>query len=165
MTWKRTDRDSARGGAGRRHRWTWTTRLAIGASILAAVVGVVPFVVAQWHPRRGAVAEAARNLRILSALQARYFADHGRYAPDPDGLAQYKAGATEIQAALPDYRPGPPEKLLFEYEITSYDKGARFIAVARGRQGTAAAGKRLSIDQATRYPGGAAATAGRAARE
>ncbi len=163
MSRRQVETAGARVGTGRPPRWKLTTRLAIGAGILAAAVGVVAFAVAQRHPR-GAAAEAARNLRMLSVLQARYFADHGRYAPDPDGLAQYKPGATDIQAALPDYRPGPPEKLLFEYEITSYDKGARFIAAARGRKGTAAAGKRLSIDQATRYPEGAAATAGRAIR-
>ncbi len=163
MSRRQVETAGARVGTGRRPRWKWTTRLAAGAGILAAAVGVVAFAVAQRHPR-GAAAEAARNLRMLSALQARFFAANGRYAPDPDGVAQYRAGATDIQAALPDYRPGPPEKLLFDYEITSFDRGARFIAVARGKPGTAAAGKRLSIDQATRYTDKAAATTGQANR-
>ncbi len=138
----------------------WAARPAILLSILAAAAVLVPSFVVPRHPRPGPAAEATRNLRMLKLLQERYFAENGRYAPDPDATAHYMVGATDIQAALPDYRPGPPARLLFDYEITSFEKGVKFTAVATGRAGTAAAGKKLSIDQSSRDPEEAASAEG-----
>jgi len=127
-------------------------RLLIPAVVLVTVAVLAPSLIGQRHPRPSPAAEAVRNLRVLKLLEERYFAEHGRYAPDPDGTARFDMGAAGIQAALPDFRPGPPERLLFVYSITSFDKGAKFAAEARGRTGTAAAGKRFSINQDSRDP-------------
>lgn len=137
---------------GNRPMRRWAVALGTAAVVLSAVAVLAPSFIGRKPPRSSPAAEAIWNLRILRLLEERHFAERGRYAPEPDATTRCTAGANDIQAALPDFRPGPPDRLLFDYSVASYDNGAKFAADATGRAGTAAAGKRFSIDQDSREP-------------
>jgi hypothetical protein len=124
----------------------------IVAVLLSVFVIIVPLFLNQRHPQPHPVEEAMRNLQILKLLENQYFAENGRYAPDPDGTSYYKVGNTDMQNALPDFRPGPPDKKSFEYKITSSDKGVKFTAYATGKAGTVVGGKSFSLNHNSRYP-------------
>jgi Tfp pilus assembly protein PilE len=96
------------------------------------------------HPK----AEAWKNLEVLRLLEEQYYAQKGRYAPEPDGTLFYKEGDTSIQSVFPYFKPGMPKGLNFEYELTASENGAIFIASATGKTGSKVAGERYSINQA-----------------
>lgn len=114
---------------------------------LLILVIIVPLLIGNRHPKPGPESEAWTNLNILRLLQEEYRAVRGRYAPDPDGTAYYRTGDTTVQKVFPDFRPGSPKTLNFDYVIISSGNGVRFIAVAAGKKGTVMSDKRFSIDQ------------------
>jgi hypothetical protein len=132
--------------------------------LLSGVVLAVPFFISARHPRPQPVEVAKRNLQLVKVLEEQYFAEYGRYAPDPDGSAFYSLGNTAMQNVLPDFRPGPPDTMSFDYSLTTFDKGVRFAAFATGKAGTVVAGRCFSLDQSSKYPEEIFATEGNRTR-
>jgi hypothetical protein len=84
-------------------------------------------------------------------LQEQFFAENGRYAPDPDATFPYKGtyGAADggIEDVFRSFKPGPVEGLQFEYELTSDSTGTVFNINAVGRSGTRVEGEFYFMDQ------------------
>lgn len=115
--------------------------------ILTAFVGI-PLFIGNKHPRPHPKSVAWNNLKILRSLEEEYYAQKGRYAPDPDGTVYYKEGNTGIQNVLPHFKPGSPKDLSFEYELTASANGIKFVAIATGKIGSKVAGEKYQINQA-----------------
>jgi prepilin-type N-terminal cleavage/methylation domain-containing protein len=100
------------------------------------------------------ITEADSNLEILRLLEEQYFAENGRYAPDPNGTAYYNSTATTIQDDMPGFRPGDVSSLKFDYEVessTTTDDGDTFVARARGKSNTAVDGLCFQLDNSNIY--------------
>lgn len=132
--------------------------------LLSVVVLAVPFFISERHPRPQPVEVAKRNLRLVKVLEEQYYAEYGRYAPDPDGSVFYSVGNTGMRNVLPDFRTGPPETMSFDYSLTTFDEGVRFTAFATGKAGTVVAGRCFSLDQTSKYPEEIFATEGNRTR-
>ncbi len=87
-------------------------------------------------------------MKILRYLEEEYYAQKGRYAPDPDGTVYYKEGDTSIQNVLPYFKPGTPKDLSFEYELTVSSNGAKFVAIATGKIGSKVSEEKYYINEA-----------------
>ena len=116
--------------------------------IVAGILVGIPLLIGDKHPRPHPKSAAWNNLKILRHLEEEYYAEKGRYAPDPDGTVYYKEGDTGIQNVLPHFKPGRPKDLSFEYELTSSAKGTKFVAIATGKTGSKAAGEKYYINEA-----------------
>ncbi|GAB4390294.1 MAG: hypothetical protein Kow0025_21340 [Thermodesulfovibrionales bacterium] len=117
--------------------------------ILGILAGIaVPAYIGQRT--RAMHSEAKANLEALRLLQEQYYAENGRYAPDPDARWQYKdtsAADSGIEDVLPGFRPGDKDNLKFDYYIESTASGTAFVANAVGKAGTQVEGAYLFIDQ------------------
>lgn len=112
--------------------------------ILAAIA--IPAYVGQQ--KKAARSEASTNLQNLRLLEEQYFAENGRYAPNPDGSATYTTTSTTLQTAFPRFLPGSASTLSYNYSVTSSGTGATFTATAAGKAGTRVAGDaNCTIDQ------------------
>ena len=120
--------------------------LLFGIFLLCGILIGVPFFIDSKHPRPRPSAEAWENLRTLSFLENEYYAQKGRYAPNPDGTVYYKEGNTSMQNVFPYLRPGTPKDLNFEYELTASEKGTKFLATATGKKGTKVEGETYTIN-------------------
>jgi hypothetical protein len=107
----------------------------------------IPLLIGNKHPRPHPKSAAWNNLKILRSLEEEYYALKGRYAPDPDGTVYYKEGNTGIQNLLPNFKPGRPNELSFEYELTSSAKGTKFVAIAMGKIGSKVAEEKYYINE------------------
>jgi hypothetical protein len=136
----------------------------VALAFLSVVVLAVPFFISERHPRPQTVEVAKRNLQLVKVLEEQYFAEYGRYAPDPDGSVFYSVGNTGMRNVLPDFRPGPPDRMSFDYSLTTFDQGVRFTAIATGKAGTVVAGRCFLLDQTSKYPEEIFATVGNRTR-
>jgi hypothetical protein len=116
--------------------------------ILTGIFVGIPLLIGNRHPRPHPKSVAWNNLKNLRYLEEEYYAQKGRYAPDPDGTVYYKEGDTSIQNVLPYFKPGTPKDLSFEYELTASANGATFVAIALGKTGSKVAGEKYYINQA-----------------
>jgi prepilin-type N-terminal cleavage/methylation domain-containing protein len=121
--------------------------------IVVAIIGLlaaiaIPAYVGQQ--KRAERTEAYSNLQTLRLLEEQYYAENGRYAPDPDATWTYKAtpGTADngIEDALPGFKPGPLENLKFNYSIQSSGTGTTFVATATGKANTRVTGDTFTID-------------------
>jgi prepilin-type N-terminal cleavage/methylation domain-containing protein len=115
---------------------------------ILAIIGIPGYIGQQ---KRAARTEAFTNLEALGLLQEQFFAENGRYAPDPDATFPYKGtyGAADggIEDVFRSFKPGPVEGLQFEYELTSDSTGTVFNINAVGRSGTRVEGEFYFMDQ------------------
>jgi len=92
--------------------------------------------------------EAIANLESLRLLEEQYFAENGCYYMTGGTCTDTTiSGADNIQAFLPGFRPGEPNRLNFTYQIQTTNSAASFVATATGKAGTAVDNTTLSIDQ------------------
>ena len=115
--------------------------------IFTGILVGIPLLIGNRHPHPHPKSAAWNNLKILRSLEEEYYALKGRYAPDPDGTVYYKEGNTGIQNVLPYFKPGRPNELSFEYELTSSAKGTKFVAIAKGKIGSKVAEEKYYINQ------------------
>ena len=108
--------------------------------IVVAIIGIlaaiaIPAYIGQQ--KAAARAESYSNLETLRILEEQYFADNGRYAPDPDASWTYKGthGTADngIEDVLRGFKPGDKDSLSFDYTLSSYGSGTGFRATAAGK--------------------------------
>ena len=114
--------------------------------IVVAIIGILSAVAIPAYigqQRKAARTEASTNLQNLLLLEEQFFAENGRYAPNPDATANYTEGSTTLQTLFPRFRPGNAVDLNYDYSVTSAGTGTAFTATA-----TAKAGRRVAGDAA-----------------
>lgn len=111
--------------------------------IVIAIIGIlaaiaVPAYIGQQ--RNATRTEAYSNLQNLRLLEEQYFAENGRYAPNPDNTWSYKGtyGTADsgIEDVLPGFKPGDAASLNFTYSLQSSVTGTAFRATATGKSTT-----------------------------
>ena len=122
--------------------------------IVIAIIGIlaaiaVPAYIGQQ--RNATRTEAYSNLDSLRLLEEQYFAENGRYAPNPDATWTYKGthGTADngIEDVLTGFRPGAPSSLNFTYSLQSSGTGTAFTATATGKSNTRVKNDIFTIDQ------------------
>lgn len=116
--------------------------------VLAAIA--IPAYIGQQ--KRAERSEASSNLESLRLLEEQFFAENGRYAPNPDGgPVEYKGTHGTADSGLEDvltgFRPGDAGKLSFTYTIVSSGGGTAFTATATGKAGKRVTGDVFTINQ------------------
>ncbi|MEJ2255051.1 MAG: prepilin-type N-terminal cleavage/methylation domain-containing protein [Nitrospirota bacterium] len=121
--------------------------LLVVIAIIAILAGIaVPMFLGQRT--KAAFSEARSNLENLRLLEEQYFAENGRYTPDPNGTAVYNTTSQTIPTYLPGFKPGDAAQLNFQYILTSSGtNGELFTAQAIGRSGTSVDGSVLTLNQ------------------
>lgn len=113
-----------------------------------AAVGVPAYIGQQ---KKAARTEAYSNLESLRLLEEQYFAENGRYAPNPDATWTYKGthGTADngIEDILLGFKPGDEASLNFSYSLQSSGTGTAFIATATGKTGTRVDGDIFTMNQ------------------
>ncbi len=109
--------------------------------ILAAVA--IPSFLGQR--KKAAFSEAKSNLQAIRLLEEQNFAENSVYEPDPAGIAFYTEANQGLQGFLPGFRPGLPQDLNYDYDVTTPDPNGppgepSFIAFARPKANTIVAG-------------------------
>jgi type IV pilus assembly protein PilE len=116
-------------------------------AILAAIA--IPTYIGQQ--KKAARSEGFSNLESLALLEEQYYAENGRYAPDPDGSLTYAGTHGTADGGLEDvlkgFKPGTRASLSFDYAVRSLNNGAGFVAVAAGKTGSRVAGETYTINQ------------------
>jgi prepilin-type N-terminal cleavage/methylation domain-containing protein len=107
--------------------------------IVVAIIGILAMIAIPAYigqQKRAARTEAYSNLETLRILEEQYYADNGRYAPDPDASWTYKGtyGTDDngIEDVLRGFKPGDKDALSFDYTLSSYGSGTGFMATASG---------------------------------
>jgi prepilin-type N-terminal cleavage/methylation domain-containing protein len=115
--------------------------------VLAAIA--VPAYIGQQ--KRAERSEASSNLEALRLLEEQFFAENGRYAPNPDATLSYKGthgiADSGLEDVLTGFKPGDASDLSFTYTIVSSGTGTAFIATATGKTGKRVAGDVFTINQ------------------
>lgn len=114
-------------------------------AILAAIA--IPTYIGQQ--KKATRSEGFSNLESLALLEEQYYAENGRYAPDPDGGLVYAGthgSGSDLEEVLRGFRPGKAESLSFEYAVRSSNNGTAFIATATGKTGSRVAGETYTIN-------------------
>lgn len=121
--------------------------------IVVAIIGIlaaiaVPAYIGQQ--KNAARTEAYSNLQNLRLLEEQYFAENGRYAPNPDNNWTYKGtyGTADsgIEDVLPGFKPGEAASLSFTYTLQSSGTGTAFTATATGKTTTRVKDDTFTID-------------------
>jgi prepilin-type N-terminal cleavage/methylation domain-containing protein len=110
--------------------------------IVVALLGIISAIAVPMYmgvQKRGKRVEYKANLEIIKLLEEKRRAEQGRYIDAVDTAA--------LMLALPDFQPGDPAALLYEYTVTCTDPQLDFTATAEGKAGTPDAGKKFCIDQ------------------
>jgi len=89
--------------------------------------------------KKGKRTEYKTNLEILRLLEEKNRAEQGTYVAG--------ANTADLMLALPDFRPGDPAKLIYEYTVTTFLAGQQFTVTATGKAGTTDVGKKFCVDQ------------------
>jgi type IV pilus assembly protein PilE len=129
--------------------WTLIELVIVMAIVIILAAIAIPGYVGQQ--KRAARTEAFTNLEALSLLQQQFYAETGRYAPDPDDALPYKGTHGTADSGLEDvlrgFKPGPADALQFDYVLTSDNTGTVFNVNAVGKAGTRVEGEFFFIDQ------------------
>ncbi len=111
--------------------------------IVVAIIGILAVIAVPAYigqQRNAARTEGYSNLENLRLLEEQYFAENGRYAPNPDATWTYKGtfGTADsgIEDVLPGFRPGEAISLNFTYSLQSSGTGTAFTATATGKSNT-----------------------------
>ena len=98
--------------------------LLVVIAIIGLLAGIsIPLFLGQRT--KAMISECKTNLQTLFVLEEQYYAEYGRYAPGT-GTATDTYHYTEASQALlndfPNFRPGPPEDLNFNYYTSTKTK-------------------------------------------
>src|SRR4030042_5215681 len=122
--------------------------------IVVTIIGILAMIAIPAYvgqQKRAARTEAYANLENLRLLEEQYFAENGRYAPNPDTTWTYKGtpGTADngIEDVLPGFKPGDPNSLALSYSLQSSGTGTAFTATATGKTGRRVAGDVFTINQ------------------
>ncbi len=110
--------------------------------IVVAILGIVAAIAIPTYlgiQKKGKRVEYQSNLEIIKLLEEKRRAEQGTYIDAPD--------TASLMLALPDFRPGNPLDLLYEYSVVTFLAGQQFTAVATGKAGGPDFGKKFCIDQ------------------
>jgi type IV pilus assembly protein PilE len=122
--------------------------IVIAIISVLAVIAIPGYI---GHQRRAIRTEAFNNLQALRILEEQFFADNGRYAPDPDATRNYNGthGVADngIEDVLTGFKPGDLSSLNFNYSLTSAGNGTTFVGTATGKAGSRVAGETYRINQ------------------
>jgi len=108
--------------------------------IVVTVIGILSAVAIPTYmgiQKRARRSEFKTNLEILRLLEEKAFAERGAYVAGADTAA--------LMAVLPEFKPGDPDKLYYEYSVVV--AGPTFTAQATGKPGTSDEGLVFSVDQ------------------
>lgn len=120
--------------------------------ITVAIIGILSMIAVPAYigqQKNAQRTEAYSNLQNLRLLEEQYFAENGRYAPNPDATWTYKgtlALDNGIEDVLTGFKPGAEASLGFTYSLTSSGTGTAFTATATGKAGKRIAGEVYTID-------------------
>jgi prepilin-type N-terminal cleavage/methylation domain-containing protein len=121
--------------------------------IVIAIIGILAVIAVPAYigqQKKAAMTEAFSNLENLRLLEEQYFAENGRYAPNPDATWTYKGthGTADsgIEDVLTGFRPGAPSSLNFTYSLQSSGTGTAFTGTATGKSNTRVAGETIRVD-------------------
>ena len=110
--------------------------------IVVAILGIMAAIAIPTYmgiQKKGRRTEYKANLEILKLLEEKHRAEQGVYI---DG-----ATTADLLLALPDFQPGDPAKLLYDYSVTIFLAGEQFTATATGKPGTPDKDKKFCVDQ------------------
>jgi type IV pilus assembly protein PilA len=110
--------------------------------IVVAILGIVAAIAIPTYmgiQKKGKRVEYQSNLEIIKLLEEKRRAEQGTYVDAVD--------TASLKLVLPDFRPGDPTKLLYEYSVVTAMAGQQFTAVATGKPNGPDAGKKFCIDQ------------------
>lgn len=108
--------------------------------IVVAIVGILSAIAIPTYmgiQKKARRSEFRTNLEILRLLEEKAFAERGVYVAGGNTVA--------LMGTLPDFRPGDPNRLRYEYSILV--NGAAFVASATGKLNTSDAGLVFTINQ------------------
>jgi len=110
--------------------------------IVVAILGIIAAIAIPTYmgiQKKGKRVEYQSNLEIIKLLEEKRRAELGAYIDAADTAA--------LMLALPDFRPGVPADLFYEYTVLTFLVGQQFTAVATGKAGGPDFGKKFCIDQ------------------
>ena len=92
--------------------------------------------------------EARTNIQIMATANENFYAENGRYAPDPDTEKTYGDGTTSaLELELRAIKFGKALELNFDYKLKSCLNGQAFLATATGKAGKPVEGIVFTINQ------------------
>jgi type IV pilus assembly protein PilE len=95
--------------------------------------------------RKGKRTEYRTNLEVLRLLQEKRHAETGNYSLPA-------ANTVAVQAEFPEFQPGNPADLLFDYSVGfTTDRSQDFWVMATGKAGTSDAGKKFCVDEQNQH--------------
>lgn len=110
--------------------------------IVVAILGILAAIAIPTYmgiQKKGKRVEYQSNLEIIKLLEEKRLAEQGSYVGAVNTAA--------LMLSLPDFRPGDPTKLFYEYSVTTFLAGQEFTATATGKANGPDAGKKFCIDQ------------------
>ena len=110
--------------------------------IVVAILGIVSAIAIPTYmglQKKGKRTEYKTNLEIIKLLEEKRNAELGTYIAAADTAA--------LILALPNFQPGVPADLYYEYTVITYLAGQEFTAVATGKANGPDFGKKYCIDQ------------------
>ena len=95
--------------------------------------------------KKGKRTEYKANLEVLRLLQEKRHAETGQYSlPAATTLA--------VKGEFPEFQPGDPADLLYEYSVGfTTDRALDFWVMATGKAGTSDAGKKFCVDEQNQH--------------
>ncbi len=111
--------------------------------IVVAIIGIVAAIAIPTYmgiQKKGKRTEYKTNLEIIKLLEEKRHAEQGTYID--------AASTAALMLALPNFHPGVPADLYYEYTVVTYLAGQEFTAVATGKANGPDFGKKFCIDQA-----------------
>ena len=109
--------------------------------IVVTIIGILSAIAIPTYmgvQKKAKRSEFRTNLDVLRLLEEKAFAERGVYVARANTLA--------LMAALPEFRPGDPNRMLYEYSVV-IPGPTNFTASATGKANSPDAGLVFSLDQ------------------
>jgi type IV pilus assembly protein PilA len=110
--------------------------------IVVAILGIIAAIAIPTYmgiQKKGKRTEFRTNLEIIKLLEEKRHAEQGRYIA--------AATTANLMLALPNFQPGVPADLYYEYSVVCIDDSLDFTAVATGKANGPDFGKKYCLDQ------------------